>query len=96
MVDVSTDVEQTNGHLPVTTPRTRQSRGRQQPERGTRRAISLYEDTQGLIWEASDRLNMTNDATVKAALKLLLKEAERRNLRRKTDEEMIDEIVGES
>lgn len=86
---------QNAGTTPVTMLRSGQSRAKQ--ETGTkqrRKAVSLYEDTQALIWEASDLLGMDNDPVVKAALMLLLKEAAKRGIRRKSNDEMIDEIVG--
>jgi hypothetical protein len=71
-----------------------QSRARQNAGTTQRRkAVSLYEDTQALIWEASELLGMDNDPTVKAALMLLLKEAAKRGIRRKSNDEMIEEIV---
>lgn len=99
---MTTAVAETNGHQvtgtpPITMLPTSKARGRQDATRGSRKAVSLYEDTQALIWEASELLGMDNDPTVKAALKLLLKEAARRGLRRPTQDEMIDKIVdGES
>lgn len=59
-----------------------------------RKQVSLHEDVQELIWEASELLGMENSPTVKAALKLLIQHAERRGIRRKTDDEVIDDLLG--
>ena len=86
---------QDTGTPPVTMLRGGQARSRQATgTKPQRKAVSLKEDTQQLIWDAADQLGMENDPVVKAALRLLIKTAKERGIRRKTQEEMIDEIVG--
>lgn len=64
--------------------------------RKNRKQVSLHDDVQELIWEASELLGMENSPTVRAALKLLIQQAERRGIRRKTDDEVIADLLGGS